>query len=263
MSVHFPKYTLLIFNDMRQSEHYRACLSTEHNTRVNYQNTINHHTVCSFCLADLCMVVSFLNVAWSTVDYWRCLRRSLPNAKEMPSGIPTVIYLLYKLLTITARILSLTLFIMLTPWSILVLVAIWLTATVWAHVVKTDFCTSLCLEEIYRSVVGVILVFTFFNIKGTKTKKEMSIYYAMSTLQNFSAPVVLFLFIPRTADSDFFLPVTVFILMSNIIGLGFLVIYYSALHPPTQDEADVVDGMVTVNTNNPLTTSRSERFLRL
>lgn len=209
------------------------------------------------------MVVSFLNVAWSTVDYWRCLRRSLPNTEEMPSGIPTVVYLLYKTLTITARILSLTLFIMLTPWSIMVLVIIWLAATVWAHVLQTDFCTSLCLEEIYRSVVGVILVFTFFNIKGKKTKKEMSIYYAMSTIQNFSAPVFLFLFIPRTADSDFFLPVTIFILMSNTIGLGFLIFYYSALHPRNQDEADVVDGTVTINTNNSSTTSRLERFLRL
>lgn len=213
-------------------------------------------------LQYLSMVVSFLNVAWSTVDYWRCLRRSLPNTTEMPGGTPTVIYLLYKILTITARILSLTLFIMLTSWSILMLFFIWLTVTVWAHIVKTHFCTSLCLEELYRSVVGVILVFTFFNIKGKKTKTEMGIYYVMSILHNFSAPGFLYLFIPVIAESDFFLPVTVFILISNTLGLVFLILYYSALHPQNQDESDVVDGMVTRNTNSS-STSRSDGFLRL
>lgn len=209
------------------------------------------------------MVVSFLNVGWSTVDYWRCLRRSLPNTEEMPRGMPTIIYLLYKILTITGRILSLTMLIMLTPWNILGLVLIWLATTVWAHMLRTDFCTSPYLEELYRGVVGVILVFTFFNIKGKKTKIEMSIYYFISMLHNFSAPVLLYLLVPKTAASDFFLPVTVFILMSNTIGLVFLILYYSVLHPRNQDESDVVDGMVTENIIASSTASRSDRFLRL
>ncbi|KAK2814963.1 hypothetical protein Q7C36_023229 [Tachysurus vachellii] len=214
-------------------------------------------------LQYLSMAVSFLNVAWSTVDYWRCLRRSLPNIDEMPGGIPTAVYLLYKTLTITARILSLALIIMLSPWNILVLGSLWLAGTVWAHMVKTDFCTFWCLEELYRTVVGVILVFTFFNIKGKKTKKEMSIYYTFSTLHNFSAPLFLFLFLPRTVESDFFLPVTAFILTSNTMGLVFLILYYSALHPGNQVESDAVDGMATLNTNNSSTKSRFDRFLRL
>ncbi|KAI5617134.1 XK-related protein 9, partial [Silurus asotus] len=212
-------------------------------------------------LQYLSMVVSFLNVAWCTVDYWRCLRRSLPNTEEMPRGIPTAVYLLYKILTITARILSLTLLLMLTPWNILVLAFIWVVTTVWAHVVKTNFCTSLCMEELYRSIVGVVLVFTFFNIKGKNTKKEMSVYYVMSTLHNFSAPLLLFLFLPRTAESDFFLPVTFFILMSNLMGLGLLIVYYNTLHPRNQDESDAVDGMVSENINNSSTTGRLGRFI--
>lgn len=207
------------------------------------------------------MAVSFLNVAWSIVDYWRCLRRSLPNTKEMRGGIPTVIYLLYKTLTITARILSLTLIIMLSSWNLLVLGSLWLAGTVWAHMIKTDFCTFQCLEELYRAIVGVILVFTFFNIKGKKTKKQMSIYYVLSTLHNFSAPLFLFLFMPKTMESDFFLPVTVFILTSNTMGLGFLILYYKALHPGNRVESDAVDGMVTLNTNNPSPCRRFDRFL--
>ncbi|KAM9436662.1 XK-related protein 9 [Clarias gariepinus] len=211
----------------------------------------------------LSMAVSFLNVAWSTVDYWRCLRRSLPNIQEMPGGIPTVVYLLYKILTITARILSLALLLMLTPWTILVLVFSWIAAMVWAHMLKTDFCTLRCVEGLYRCIVGVILVFTFFNIKGKKTKREMIIYYMIVTLHNFSAPGFMFLFIESIAESDFFLPVTLFILISDTLGLGFLILYYTAFHPRNQDESDVVDGIVTVNANISSPTSRFDRFLQL
>uniref|UniRef100_A0AAV2L8I0 XK-related protein n=1 Tax=Knipowitschia caucasica TaxID=637954 RepID=A0AAV2L8I0_KNICA len=58
-------------------------------------------------LQYLSMVFSFLSTAWALVDYRRCLRRSLPRISEMPSGLPTVVYLLYKLGTITSLLSSL------------------------------------------------------------------------------------------------------------------------------------------------------------
>lgn len=203
------------------------------------------------------MSVSFVTVAWCTVDYWRCLRRSLPNTDEMPRGIPTVVYLLYKVLTISARILSLTLLIMLNTFTLLGLLFIWLVGTVWAHVVNTSFCTSRWLEELYRGVIGVILIFTFFNVKGKKTRTVMCVYYLLSLLQNLSAPFLLFLFDPTSEISDYFLPVTLFILMSNVAGLGFLIVYYAALHPQ-RNQSDEVDGPAIITSR-----TRMEQFLSL
>ncbi|KAI4880459.1 hypothetical protein NFI96_011291 [Prochilodus magdalenae] len=210
----------------------------------------------------ICMAISFLNIAWTTMDYWRCLRRTLTNSSEMPSGFPLAVYLLYKVLTISARILSLTLLIMLNIYNILALVFIWLMCVVWAHVVNTEFCTSLCLECLYRATVGFIMIFTFFNIKGKNTKLPMTVYYIISTLQNLSAPVFLFLFRPRTLREEHFLPIMVFILVANTTGLVFLVLYYTALHPNSNRVSDVVDG--SGFSQSPMSTAtRLNRFLNI
>ncbi|XP_051969960.1 XK-related protein 9-like isoform X1 [Xyrauchen texanus] len=197
----------------------------------------NHRSTLQY----ISMAVSFLNIAWSTVDYRRCLRRSLPHVNEMPCGIPTVVYLLYKVFTITPRILSLTLFIMLSTFSTIAMAFIWFLGTFWAYLEKTDFCTSRVLEYIYRATVGVILIFTFFNIKGENSQVPMTMYYIFSVSENLAAPILLFLFKPESEGTDYLLPIILFILISNSLGLGFLGLYYSLLHP--HKVSDEIDGM--------------------
>uniref|UniRef100_A0A673H009 XK-related protein n=1 Tax=Sinocyclocheilus rhinocerous TaxID=307959 RepID=A0A673H009_9TELE len=220
-----------------------------------------------FLFIDISMAVSFLTIAWATVDYRRCFRRSLPNLKEMPSGIPTAVYLSYKIFTITPRILSLTLFIMLSTFNTVGMACIWLVGTVWAFVEETDFCTSRVVEYLYRTIVGVILLFTFFNIKGENAKVHMTVYYIFSVGQNLAAPILLFLLKPESVGTDYFLPIIFFILVSHSMGLGFLGLYYSLLHPhqPCREKiADEIDGIDQVDgMNHEPKTTRFERFLRI
>ncbi|KAI1889076.1 hypothetical protein AGOR_G00175330 [Albula goreensis] len=51
----------------------------------------------------ICIIGSVLSIAWATVEYRRCFRRSLARVKDMPSGVPTAVYLLYKFFTISSR----------------------------------------------------------------------------------------------------------------------------------------------------------------
>lgn len=214
----------------------------------------NHHSKLQY----ISMALSFLTIAWATVDYRRCFRRSLPNLKEMPSGIPTVVYLSYKIFTITPRILSLTLFIMLSSFNIVAVAFIWLVGTVWAFVEESDFCTSRVLEHLYRAIVGVILLFTFFNVKGENTKVHMTVYYIFNVGQNLAAPVLLYLFKPEYGGNDFFLPIIFFIFVSHSMGLGFLALYYSLLHPRQPCIEDQADGQ-----NQEPKTTRSKHFLQI
>uniref|UniRef100_A0A9J8BBR1 XK-related protein n=1 Tax=Cyprinus carpio carpio TaxID=630221 RepID=A0A9J8BBR1_CYPCA len=218
-------------------------------------------------LQYISMAVSLLNIAWAMVDYRRCFRRSLPYLKEMPSGIPTAVYLFYKIFTITPRILSLTLFIMLSAFCTVAMACIWLVGTIWAFVEETDFCTSRVLEHLYRAIVGVILLFTFFNIKGENTTVHMTVYYIFSVGQNLAAPILLFLLKPESGVPDYFLPILFFILVSESMGLGFLGLYYSLLHPrqPCREKMTEEDGMDQVDGMNhePKKTTRFERFLQI
>ncbi|KAM8822827.1 XK-related protein 9 [Spinachia spinachia] len=216
-------------------------------------------------LQYLSMASSFFNIAWSLVDYRRCLRRSLAHIGEMPSGLPTAIYLLYKLCTITSHILSYTLLLVLSPYSAIGLTVLSLLGTAWTHVLQTNFCSSRKLELLYRAVIGVILTFTFFNVKGQDTKVHMAIYYSFHVFVNVSAPLLLGLLKPASQTEAFLLTVSGLIFAGSALGLCFLVLYYLFLHPKEKwREADELDGGDTVDgaVEGTQARQRRENFLR-
>ncbi|XP_041670254.1 XK-related protein 9 [Cheilinus undulatus] len=213
---------------------------------------------CSF-MQYLSMAFSFFNIAWSLVDYRRCLRRSLPHIGEMPSGIPTIIYLLYKFCTITSHIFSYTLLLILSTYSTVAITLMWLFWTTWAHFLRTDFCSSRGLELLYRAVVGVILTFTFFNVKGQDTRVAMTLYYMFYSLVNVSAPLLLSLLGPELQTVTFLLTVSAIIYGGLLLGLVCLVLFYLLLHPREKcREADEVDGLE----GETQTTRRIRNFLQ-
>lgn len=192
----------------------------------------------------LSVTLSCFNLAWALVDYRRCLRRSLPHVTEMPSGIPTAVYLLYKLCTISSLILSFSLLITLSKYSTVGFTVLWLLATIWTHTLQTSFCSSRGLELLYRAVVGVILTFTFFNVKGQNTKVAMIVYYFTHFLIYFTALLLMSLLKPEMRTSSTFLTVSGLIIGGSVLGLVCLVLYYLFLHPRGKDlVGDEVDGL--------------------
>lgn len=201
------------------------------------------HSTCQ-CLPDATMAFSFFNIAWALVDYRRCLRRSLPSVRRMPSGIPTAVYLLYKLCTVTSLILSYTLLLILSSYTTAALAVLWLLGTTWAHVLRTGFCSSRGLELLYRAVVGVILTFTFFNVKGQDTRVAMIIYYSLYSCVNSAALLTLAFLKPELLTATSLLLVSTLISGCLVLGLVCLILYYLLLHPrDTWREADEVDGL--------------------
>jgi len=227
------------------------------------------------------MAFSFANAAWALVDYRRCLRRSLPSAQEMPSGLPTAVYLLYKLSTITSCVLAYALLLSLsTHGAAAALGVLWLLGTLWAFVLRTDFCTHRAIEWAYRAVVGAVLAFTFFNVKGSDMRAPMSLYYLFHAAVNVAAPLLFALLwsstaAPPTGDAAttvapptstvapptatatpptsaevatelwFFWPVAGVIAVGTVVGLVCLVVYYACMHPRGGEcpEGDEVDGL--------------------
>ncbi|KAJ8277691.1 hypothetical protein GJAV_G00078640 [Gymnothorax javanicus] len=201
----------------------------------------NHTSIFQY----LCILTSFLSIAWTTVEYRSSFRRSQPEVQEMPSGLPTAVYLFYKLFTITSRVLSLSLLVVMNVYCSSALVLLWLCGTIWAHKLKTDFCTCMSLEWLYRGIIGVVLIFTFFNVKGQDTKLEMTIYYGLYASENLIF-ILLFYFLKYLAvTSSYFLPVTLVIAVSKVIGLFCLIIFYTFFHPRSEERireiADEVD----------------------
>lgn len=162
----------------------------------------------------------------------------------MPSGLPTGIYLLYKICTITSLILSYSLLLILSIYTTVALTVLWLLGSTWTHLLKTKFCSTRSLELLYRAVIGVILIFTFFNVKGQDTKVAMSTYYIFYTVINIMAPSLLALLKPELQTSTLLLTIGGLIFGCSLLGLVCLVLYYRFLHPTgVWREADEVDGL--------------------
>ncbi|XP_047424370.1 XK-related protein 9 [Mugil cephalus] len=197
------------------------------------------------CIQYLSVTFSFFNASWALVDYRRCLRRSLPHVKEMPSGFPTAVYLLYKLCSITSHLLSYSFLLILSLYTTVGLTVIWLGATIWTHLIPTNFCSSRLLELLYRAVTGVIFIFTFFNVKGQDTKIPMTIYYIFYCVVNAASLVLVVFLKPELLLSTFALVSCGLIIGSTLLGMLCLVSYYLCLHEGGYKlEEDEMDGPV-------------------
>eukprot|EP00069_Balaena_mysticetus_P010860 bmy_06864T0 len=171
---------------------------------------------------DAAIMVSCCAISWSTVDYQVALRKSLPDKNLLNGPCPKLVYLFYKLFTLLS----------------------WMLSILWAFKEQTEFCASISMEFIYRIVVGFILVFTFFNIKGQNTKCPMSCYYIVRVLATLGILIVFWFYPLSIFNSDYFIPVSITIALTLLLGIIFLIVYYGTLHPNRSEETklDEVDG---------------------
>ncbi|NWV33418.1 XKR9 protein, partial [Grantiella picta] len=209
------------------------------------------------------MAMSFCGISLSMVDYQISLRKSLPD-KDGFRVSSKLMYLFYKLLTITSWILSISLITLLSVRiSVILLVFLWICGFTWTLKQHTTFCKSKKMEYLYRTVVGIILIFSFFNIKGRRTKVCISIYYVTHTVVTLGILFVYMFWKPSIIKEICFRIVSILTILSLVLGIIFLVVYYIHFHPTTycrpqacSDEADGEAGQKDI-----VKTGRFQNFL--
>ncbi|XP_051014840.1 XK-related protein 9 [Acomys russatus] len=191
------------------------------------------------------IMVSCCAISWSTVDFQIALRKSLPDKRLLSGLCPKLMYLFYKLFTLLSWMLTVVLLLFLDVKVALVLLSfLWIMGFVWALINRTQFCSSAGMEFLYRVVVGFILVFTFFNIKGQNTRWPMSCYYTVRVLGTLGILAVFWVYPLFIFNSDYFIPISAIIVLSLLLGIIFLIVYYGIFHPNrnTETQHDEVDG---------------------
>ncbi|EOB00107.1 XK-related protein 9, partial [Anas platyrhynchos] len=177
------------------------------------------------------IIMSFCGISFSTVDYQVSLRKSLPD-KERFRVLSKLVYLFYKLLTITSWILSISLVTLLSARSsVILLILLWSCGFAWTLKQHTTFCKSKEMEFLYRTIIGIVLLFTFFNIKGRKTKVPISIYYVTHTLVTVGILLVYWFWKPSVVKEIHFTIVGILTILCLVLGIVFLVVYYRFFHP--------------------------------
>uniref|UniRef100_A0A8C3FPP3 XK-related protein n=1 Tax=Chrysemys picta bellii TaxID=8478 RepID=A0A8C3FPP3_CHRPI len=179
------------------------------------------------------IITSFCSISWSTLDYQISLRKSLPDNNQFSGVPPKLIYLLYKLFTLTSWILSIALVTLLNIISsIVLLIFLWTLGFSWTLKQHTTFCKSKRMEFLFRTVVGIILIFTFFNVKGKKQKCIMCVCLFWKT---------------SVTEQLYFTFVSITIVLTLGLGIICLIVYYKFFHPTIyfkqESASDKVDGL--------------------
>ncbi|XP_054548166.1 XK-related protein 9 [Talpa occidentalis] len=190
------------------------------------------------------ILISCLAISLSTLDFQIALRKSLPDKSRLSACYSIFSYLFYKLFTLSSWMLSIVFLLFLNvKIALSLLFFLWLLGILWACKIQTKFCASKSMECLYRIVAGFILIFTFFNIKGQNTKCPMSCYYIVRVLATVGILIVFWFFPLSIFNSDYFIAISITIVLSLLFGIIFLIVYYGALHPNREEKNfDEVDG---------------------
>ncbi|XP_010607311.1 XK-related protein 9 isoform X2 [Fukomys damarensis] len=191
------------------------------------------------------IMISCCAISWSTVDFQIALRKSLPEKNLLNGSCSKVTYLFYKLHTLLSWMLSIVLLLFINvKIALFLLFFLWLIGLIWAFKKQTQFCNSKSMEFLYRIIVGFILTFTFFNIKGQNTRCPMFCYYFVRVLTTLGTLIVFWVYPFSIFNADYFLPISVTIILSLLFGIIFLTVYYGIFHPNRgkETECDEIDG---------------------
>ncbi|XP_013373598.1 PREDICTED: XK-related protein 9 isoform X2 [Chinchilla lanigera] len=196
------------------------------------------------------IMVSCSAVSWSTVNFQISLRKSLPDKNLLKGFCPIATYLFYKLCTLLSWMLSIVFLLFINvKIALFLLFLLWLAGLVWAFKRQTQFCNSKSMEFLYRIVVGVILIFTFFNIKGQNTKCPMFCYYIVRALVTLGILIVFWLCPLSIFNLYYLIAISITVVLSFLLGIIFLTVYYGIFHPNRgkETECDEIDGKSVQN----------------
>ncbi|XP_056374551.1 XK-related protein 9 [Hyla sarda] len=178
------------------------------------------------------ILVSVFSISWSTVDYQMSLRKSLPGKKGISLGFPLLSYTFYKFFTLTSWIVSIVFLLTCSTYIFAGLVTLLgVAGFCWVWMQDTDFCRTKRMEVLYRAVVGIILIFTFFNVKGPKTRVPVSVYYAARVLSTLGILTLCFYLRPAFARTLLFAVLSIATVVTLGVGILSLILYYACFHP--------------------------------
>ncbi|XP_024909523.1 XK-related protein 6b [Cynoglossus semilaevis] len=174
---------------------------------------------------------SLLSLAWVLASYHKLLRDSRDDKKSM-SYRGALVHLLWRLFTISSRVLSFALFASVFHIYFGIFVVLhWCAMAFWVIHGGTDFCMSKWEEVLFNMVVGVVYVFCWFNVREGRTRFRMVTYYTLVLLENTILTSLWYAYRdPATTDAyAAFALCGVFLCFAS--GVACMVLYYGVLHP--------------------------------
>lgn len=178
-------------------------------------------------------------IAFSMTMYHRSLRSFLPD-KQQQNLASSLVYFLWNVTLIAARLTALALFASVLPCFIFAhFFCSWLLLFFFAWYLQTAFMNSCGGEWLYRATVGLIWYFDWLNVVEGRTRSRTLLYHGYM-LVDISLLCALWCWRVISGDSESpdFAPsqshaiiVAVAVVMGYVLGLLLKMVYYKWCHP--------------------------------
>ncbi|XP_030015400.1 XK-related protein 4 [Sphaeramia orbicularis] len=174
---------------------------------------------------------SLVSLAWALASYQKALRESRDDKKPI-SYLAVIIQFCWHFFTIAARVITFALFASVFQLYFGIFIVLhWCIMTFWIVHCETDFCISKWEEIVFDMVVGIIYIFSWFNVKEGRTRCRLFIYYLVILVENAALSTLWYLYrSPHTTDA-FAVPALCVIFSSFLTGVVFMLMYYAFFHP--------------------------------
>ncbi|XP_005751653.1 XK-related protein 4 [Maylandia zebra] len=174
---------------------------------------------------------SLVSMAWALASYQKALRESRDDKKPI-SYLAVIIQFCWHFFTIAARVITFALFASVFQLYFGIFIVLhWCIMTFWIVHCETDFCISKWEEIVFDMVVGIIYIFSWFNVKEGRTRCRLFIYYLVILMENTALSALWYLYrFPQNTDA-FAVPALCVIFSSFLTGIVFMLMYYAFFHP--------------------------------
>ncbi|XP_004372670.1 XK-related protein 4 [Trichechus manatus latirostris] len=174
---------------------------------------------------------SLVSLAWALASYQKALRDSRDDKKPI-SYMAVIIQFCWHFFTIAARVITFALFASVFQLYFGIFIVLhWCIMTFWIVHCETEFCITKWEEIVFDMVVGIIYIFSWFNVKEGRTRCRLFIYYFVILLENTALSALWYLYkAPQIADA-FAIPALCVVFSSFLTGVVFMLMYYAFFHP--------------------------------
>ncbi|XP_048868281.1 XK-related protein 4 [Brienomyrus brachyistius] len=174
---------------------------------------------------------SLVSLAWALASYQKALRDSREDKRPM-SYLAVVIQFCWHFFTIAARVITFALFASVFQLYFGVFIVLhWCIMTFWIVHCETEFCVTKWEEIVFDMVVGIVYIFSWFNVKEGHTRCRLFVYYLVVLAENMALSTLWYLYrVPASTDA-FAVPALCVVFSSFLTGVLFMLMYYAFFHP--------------------------------
>nr|XP_033791184.1 XK-related protein 4 [Geotrypetes seraphini] len=182
-------------------------------------------------IQGLTAAASLVSLAWALASYQKALRDSRDDKKPI-SYMAVIIQFCWHFFTIAARVITFALFASVFQLYFGIFIVLhWCIMTFWIVHCETEFCITKWEEIVFDMVVGIIYIFSWFNVKEGRTRCRLFIYYFVILLENTALSALWYLYKTPLILNAFAIPVLCVVFSSFLTGIVFMLMYYAFFHP--------------------------------